>query len=277
MPQFHYEGTTYHYRVWGEQTTGSTMLQSSPLVLLHGFAQSTHTWDEIASAFAQDRLVLAFDFVGHGESDHPEEPEAYQLSYLVDVLEAFIAEFFGQQRVILLGYSMGGRVAASFAVAYPKRLDALILEAAGLGPRSDEERAALSERDTKLVRRLEESTVEEFMDFWEKLPLFTSQKNLDSDVQQKVRSARLANDSHALARTVAGSGQHAMPNIREAVADFPFPVLYVAGSKDKKYVGIARSIESGNTEVAIVKAGHNVHLENPLEFTRCVHRFLDTI
>src|SRR5215813_1603481 len=86
-----------------------------PLVLLHGFTGSAATWKSHAEAFARRFQVIAVDLHGHGLSDSPADPQRYSIEHCAEDLLA-ILDHFGYQRVNLLGYSMGGRVALHFAV-----------------------------------------------------------------------------------------------------------------------------------------------------------------
>ena len=72
-----------------------------------------------------------------------------------------------------------------------------------------------------------------------------------------------------------------MKNLRNALAQGSLPVLYMAGELDVTYTEVARSLlnEAGYTaqiSVEIVKGvGHNIHLENPEEYCRCLRRYID--
>ena len=79
-----------------------------PLILLHGFAQSSASWNATASELAATgRPVYALDLVGHGGSERPANPRAYALDAQGEALLAFarlIADVEGV-RPAVLGYS----------------------------------------------------------------------------------------------------------------------------------------------------------------------------
>jgi len=287
MPQFVHEGVASHFEVWeeGEST-------SMPLILLHGFMQSGSTWDTVALQLSIKRPVVTFDFVGHGQSDCPDDPLFYRMESVVETLNAFLDHlhdhwFKESKQFAVLGYSMGGRIALSFALEHPDHIKSLILESAGLGPQTFEQQQAFEQRDAFLVERLESSTLQEFVDYWEGLPLFATQKNLPPAVQGKIRKGRLQNNLKALKLTVQGTGQHVMRDLSQQVANLPFPLLYIAGTQDENYADLARSFErnlaysfeanfEANSSVssALIDAGHNTHLENGESFCRHVDKFL---
>jgi 2-hydroxy-6-oxonona-2,4-dienedioate hydrolase len=73
--------------------------------------------------------VYAVDQIGFGQSDKP--PLAYRVGTLVDSLSAFLTKV-GIDKPALVGNSLGGWVAAKFAIAHPERVDRLVLvDAAG--------------------------------------------------------------------------------------------------------------------------------------------------
>ena len=256
----------------------------TPIVLLHGFSQSGHTWDEIAPQFAArwpGRAIWALDFVGHGLSDVPADPAPYAFDELVATLAAFIDEVVlpddapasaasapaavavsvvghasvpaaapapkPASRIALVGYSMGGRVALAYAAAHPERLASLVLESAGLGPADKVARSVAAQRDAALAARVRSESLADFMDFWETRPVFASQLNLPERQRGRLRAARMDNDPGALALTFEGSGQHTMPNLAQVPSQLAargIPVLYLAGELDAKYAALAESLTS---------------------------------
>lgn len=104
---------------------------AAPTVLcVHGFGSSTRdNW--VNTGWVRDLLraglrVLAVDQRGHGASDKPHRPEAYEMtnlvSDLVNVLDTYLLDTVGY-----LGYSLGGRVGWQAAVDAPTRIDRAVL------------------------------------------------------------------------------------------------------------------------------------------------------
>lgn len=267
-----------------------------PLVLVHGFAQSAGSWEDVALQLAFGRAVYAFELVGHGGSDCPDDETAYELSAQAEALLAFLdyvaeREAFacgaagGEARPVVVGYSLGGRVALTAACraaqAFNQRASGLVLESAGLGPATSEERVAAAGRDAANAERLRDQGLRAFMDAWERLPLFATQRALPPEVRERVRAGRLANDAEALARTFMHAGQHAMPARDEVLstlrllADCGVPVLYLAGNLDEKYRLLAKPLEAQHfcATTLITPAGHNIHLEAPAQYCETINAF----
>src|SRR5699024_8067238 len=94
--------------------------------------------------------VIAIDLPGHGASDIKQFPSMIgftdELKALFDLLQI--------SRCHLLGYSMGGRVALSFALRHPDYVSHLILESASPGLKTIEERLNRQQQDAKLAEFL---------------------------------------------------------------------------------------------------------------------------
>lgn len=100
-----------------------------PIVLLHGLASDSDTWDRAALALAERGYrVLAVDLIGHGRSDKPRG------TYLLDDFAASLAAFLDAVDIpsaTLCGHSLGGAVAVHFAARFPERVRRLVLVSAG--------------------------------------------------------------------------------------------------------------------------------------------------
>lgn len=98
--------------------------QGQPVVLIHGVGLNKEMWGGQIVGLATDYKVIAYDMLGHGQSqlpaaDTPLEGYAAQLAELLDHLQ--IAQ------ATVIGFSMGGLVARAFALNYPQRLTALVV------------------------------------------------------------------------------------------------------------------------------------------------------
>jgi pimeloyl-ACP methyl ester carboxylesterase len=97
------------------------------LVLLHGLGASLHTWEPWARALDAQYRVVRFDFPGHGMSG-PARDDDYSDAASRDLLAALL-DSLGIARATLIGNSMGGRIAWSFAAEHPDRVGKLVLMA----------------------------------------------------------------------------------------------------------------------------------------------------
>ncbi|CAD6584492.1 MAG: hypothetical protein CYPHOPRED_002735 [Cyphobasidiales sp. Tagirdzhanova-0007] len=105
-------------------SSGSTRQGQGPLVILHGLYGSKQNWRSLSKALAQatGRNVYALDLRNHGTSPHS-EGSTYR-DYAKDVSRFFETEKLSE--VVLMGHSMGGKVAMSQALLEPDSLARLI-------------------------------------------------------------------------------------------------------------------------------------------------------
>lgn len=107
--------------------------QAPKLVLLHGVMGYALNWRRVAKAFEGRFQVLAYDSRGHGRSVHADlsvVPNAYTPEYLAEDLRKILDDL-NWDKIYLVGHSMGGRVAYTFADEYPERVHALVIEDIG--------------------------------------------------------------------------------------------------------------------------------------------------
>ncbi|MFL6556508.1 MAG: alpha/beta fold hydrolase, partial [Bacillus sp. (in: firmicutes)] len=134
------DGIRYHLEVFGD---------GFPLVLLHGFTGDTSTWISFVNKWGTHSRLIIPDIIGHGITESPEGLKPYQIESMASSLNDILDELDVDQ-VDLLGYSMGGRLALTFAVLFPNRVRKLILESSSPGLKSEKEREFRRMNDEKL-------------------------------------------------------------------------------------------------------------------------------
>ena len=258
----------------GEYRYGLTVVgDGEPIVCLHGFSESSYTWDAIN--LPGYRLVR-IDLIGHGDSDIPEEDEAYTIPKMIEDLHTVIYHMVGD-RYYLMGYSMGARIALSYALEYESEIKGLILESGSVGIASEAERAERRKADEELAHQIEHNDGSWFASRWAEAPIFESQKQLLPAVAELIHLRRAHNSPFALACTLRGSGQGVMTYIGDQLDKLSCKGLYVSGALDTKYTTIGRDVFGklpNFKHVVVERAGHNVHIEKPQAFEQAVLDFL---
>ncbi len=246
------------------------------ILLLHGFTGDGDAWRKHAPVLARHATVVAVDLIGHGRSDAPSDPARYDMARCVaDLL--VVLDHLGLSRVAVLGYSMGARVALHLAAAASDRVSALILESGSPGLAAEEERRARRDSDEALAVRIERDGVERFVDYWEALPLFATQRRLPAAVRIVQRRQRLCNSAVGLANSLHGMGTGVQASLWGRLVEMQAPTLLIVGALDDKFgaIGAAMAAALPHARLAVVPdAGHTVHLEQPAEFDRLVTDFL---
>jgi 2-hydroxy-6-oxonona-2,4-dienedioate hydrolase len=103
-------------------------IDSPPLLFLHGSGGHLEAYQRNILPHAAHLRVFAIDMLGHGFTDKPDRD--YEIDDYVEHLVAF-CDAAGLAKVHLSGESLGGWVAARFAIRYPHRLSRLVLNTAG--------------------------------------------------------------------------------------------------------------------------------------------------
>lgn len=121
-------GKLEELRIHGHRVRFRAAGEGPVLVLVHGIAGSSLTWDGVIGPLARDFTVVAPDLLGHGESAKPRGD--YSLGAYASGLRDLLA-VLGHDRATILGHSLGGGVAMVFAYQFPERTERLVLVGSG--------------------------------------------------------------------------------------------------------------------------------------------------
>ncbi|MFJ6207964.1 2-succinyl-6-hydroxy-2,4-cyclohexadiene-1-carboxylate synthase [Lysinibacillus sp. NPDC092081] len=268
MAKLMIRGLETYVEIWNEEA-------EQTLVALHGFTGSTVTWINLIKSLPSVR-VIAIDLIGHGKTAIPEQSSRFSMQEQIQDLEEVFVQL-QLKKFTLLGYSMGGRVALSYAISYPERIEKLILESASPGLRTSKERSERRVRDNVLAEKIISNGLLSFVNAWENIPLFESQKHLPHSVQEAIRLERLSQKEEGLAGSLIGIGTGSQPSNWMSLDKLEIPALLITGSLDEKFCKIALEMKVllKNAKHTIVNdAGHAIHVENPAEFATIVEEYL---
>ncbi|WP_210364810.1 2-succinyl-6-hydroxy-2,4-cyclohexadiene-1-carboxylate synthase [Bacillus sp. REN3] len=260
-------GLSYHVEMCGEGFS---------LMALHGYTGAASTWKPFCPVWGTHASVIIPDFPGHGQTDSPADEARYEIEKIANDLRTLLDEL-EIEKTDLLGYSMGGRVAITFASLYPQRVRKLVLESTTPGIEDALARELRRQNDSKLAARIEAEGVEKFVDYWESIPLFQSQLNLPDHVREQIRNQRMLNNPQGLANSLRGMGTGRQPSWWDKLGSFPFETLLITGTLDEKFEKIAEKMASRLPKakhVSIEGSGHAIHVEHAEKFGTIVSEFL---
>jgi pimeloyl-ACP methyl ester carboxylesterase len=121
--------TALHHRtIHGHPVAFRTAGDGPVLVLIHGMARSSDTWEHVLPALARRFTVVAPDLLGHGGSAKPRTE--YAVSAHANLLRDLLVAL-GHERATLVGHSFGGGVAMQLAYQFPERCERLVLVSSG--------------------------------------------------------------------------------------------------------------------------------------------------
>lgn len=120
-----------------------------PVVLLHGFLESSAIWDNFLPEFSKHGQVITVDLPGHGKSDCIEEVHTMEL--MADVVHAVLVET-GIKKADFIGHSMGGYISLAFLEVRPEMVSSLMLLNSTPVADSDEKKE-IRDRSSELVKK----------------------------------------------------------------------------------------------------------------------------
>jgi 2-succinyl-6-hydroxy-2,4-cyclohexadiene-1-carboxylate synthase len=226
------------------------------VLFIPGFMQRGDAWRPVAELLPERYPSTMLD---HGEHS----------------FEGRLREIEGSGASVLVGYSLGGRLALRAALRSPESYRALVLVGTTAGIEEGPLRVARAEADEKLASWMEAMPMEDIVGLWERQPLFADQPDALVEAQ---RPGRLSQDPRSLALLLRTAGQGTLEPVWHELRSLELPLLAIAGARDDGYSRAAKRIASTapNGRAAIVEnAGHAPHLQRPDEVADLVTEFLD--
>jgi 2-succinyl-6-hydroxy-2,4-cyclohexadiene-1-carboxylate synthase len=248
------------------------------VIALHGFLGQPSTWDEVAREHGG--LWRTPRLPGHGPDAEPGSAASF-----LELASAFGDAILPPAESVappplLVGYSMGARVALGVAIAWPSRVRGLVLVGAHGGIEDDAERETRRRWDDEHAARLLAEGLPSFLVGWESLPVLASQQALSPALRERERTARLGHQPAAVAWALGALGLGRMPPLAEPLAQMAASAIpgakihFIAGARDPRFVAEAARLTTrvpGATS-EVIGAGHNVALEAPGALARAILR-----
>jgi 2-succinyl-6-hydroxy-2,4-cyclohexadiene-1-carboxylate synthase len=228
------------------------------VLFIPGFMQRGDAWRPVAELLPERYPSALLD---HGEH----------------TLEGRVAEIAAaaEEGAVLVGYSLGGRLALRAVVRDPGRYAGLVTVGATAGLDDPSLRSARAEADDRLAAWMETAPIEDIVAIWERQPLFADQPEVLIEEQ---RPGRLSHDPAGLAMLLRTAGQGVLEPVWHELLTLELPVLAIAGARDEGYVAAARRIADvaphGRAEI-VEDAGHAVHLQRPQRVAELIEAFLN--
>jgi len=236
------------------------------VILLHGLGGSSQAWQFNIAALAEKYHVFAPDQIGFGKSDKP--LVNYRIRTYVDFLDQFCKQL-KIERATLVGNSMGGWIAAMFTVAFPDRVDKLVLvDAAGYAPPKDFDMRTLFALNptTRAGMKLLVGKV-----------FYNKAFQTDAAIDQAIAPRLAAGDGYTI-NSISESIMRGEDFLDDVVKTIKRPTLIIWGRQDG-LVPLADGERfnkdiAGSKMVVIEECGHVPNAEKPGEFNAALLKFL---
>lgn len=255
-----------------------------PVVIIHGLYGSSDNWLTVAKKLSTGYQVFLIDQRNHGRSPNSEE-------HSYESMKNDLAEFFDQQKIgkaIVMGHSMGGKTAMSFAADYPERIEKLIV--VDIAPKdyfllNDESQYYLHNNILRAMLEIDFSRI-------------VSRKNVEDFLNERIDSTQivqfLLKNVHRNKENHRFEWRLNVPvlydNLDEIISGvnarwfddrlpiYNYPVLFIKGANSnyilpEDYASIRR-IYPEAIIVEIPDAGHWLHAEQPRLFMDAIWGFL---
>lgn len=226
----------------------------TPVTFLHGFTQTKESWLPVIDSCHLSIEATLLDCPGHGESSAEGRTLPQSGNDVADSMSSGV----------LVGYSMGARIALHTALQSPENVQALVLVSGTAGLRTESERDERRASDEALAHHIEEIGVEQFIPEWLANHMFQGLPTNLADVPR-----RCTNSSHGLADSLRFAGTGTQASLWDQLQLLTMPVLIISGDKDEKFTDIARQMTTAisHAEHHVMKnVGHTCHLEDVLQF-----------
>jgi 2-succinyl-6-hydroxy-2,4-cyclohexadiene-1-carboxylate synthase len=205
----------------------------------------------------------------------PERYPSTLLDHAEHTFEGRMREIAASGARVLVGYSLGGRLALRAALRSPDSFTAVVLVGSTAGIEEGPLRVQRAEADEKLASWIEAMPIEDIVSLWERQPLFADQS--DALIEEQ-RPGRLSQDPRSLALLLRTAGQGVLDPVWHELSTLEVPLLAIAGARDEGYTAAAKRMAriAPNARVAIVEdAGHAAHLQRPEEVAGLIADFLN--
>jgi len=232
-------------------------MAAARVLFIPGFMQRGEAWEPVA-----ERLRERYPSVLLEHREHTVEGRLDEIA-------------FAGEGAVLVGYSLGGRLALRAALRAPGQYRGLVTLGATAGIDEPAMRSARRADDEKLAAWMEVMGIEDVVALWERQPMFADQSEALIEEQ---RPGRLSQDPRELALLLRTAGQGTLEPVWQELETLDLPLLAIAGSRDPGYVRAAERMAgtAPRGRAALIEdAGHAAHMQRPDEVARVLEEFLE--
>ena len=231
---------------------------------IHGNFQTAKVWQPL-----EERMKAGFSDL----EMITEDLCAKQFKTFDDWTEDFcgrVEAHANEEKSILLGYSLGGRLALHACLSRPDLWKSAIVVGADPGLESEEEKRLQLDKDRNWAERLKREPLEKLVNEWDAQSVFCGIGNQAPRNLGEMHPDRISHQFEVFSK---GIQQNLVPKLAELKRP---PVLFVSGEKDHKYQGIGEKLAKSSSVFraeVIANAGHRVPWENPESFVQVLIDF----
>jgi pimeloyl-ACP methyl ester carboxylesterase len=252
----------------------------TPVILIHGLAASLHDWDDMIPVLARHGYAAyAPDLLGHGDSPRLES-RAYRMDWIFDHFFNWIRSLRLTEPAILIGHSLGGRIALEYARRASAWTRGLVL----VNPFYSPAQLPLLVRKTYSRPHLSELVLGKVSEKWLRFLVDVSSAAIGHSVGALRNLPERIREQTILDYKRTAPGVYHIPSgisdMTESVHEVNAPTLVVWGDRDKtlapsSFTRLVNALPKARADV--LPAGHVPHQTHADEFNQLVLRFLREI
>lgn len=235
------------------------------IVALHGFLGSSQFWSSTSALLKATPLRTTFY-----APDLYHDPEFVDPSWAhwPSQFSSWLSRHSIENPFVLLGYSMGGRLALNFALQHPQKISHLILISTRAKSSQAEELEKRKIWESRWAERFLNEPVKDWFEAWNQQDVFGGDTATIERPQQTPQQ---------ILSSFKGWSLSSQPHGLRELEELRVPQLWLIGENDKKYLNHRSEIEglSSNPEIGLIKAaGHRIPLEQPQALVEHIVEFI---
>jgi len=259
MRSIEYEGIKVSYFVRGK---------GKPIVLLHGYLETSEVWEPLAEMLERKFRIIAVDMPGHGASEV--KSEIHEMDFLAGAVREVIRDS-GEDKVMVVGHSLGGYVTLALVELFPGLLSGYVLFHSH--PHADTPEAiARRNREIAVVRAGRKNIM-----YPGNISMMFAKDNLKSMSKELERSKKIASRNPGEGIIAMLNGMIARPSRQFILENGTVPLLWILGRHDLYFSPEKAQRDIGlphNAEVVILeRSGHLGFIEETEKSAGLLERF----
>lgn len=232
----------------------------TPLLMVHGFQDSSGMWSRSIPHLSRDRDVITWDMRGHGRSSYPRDPEEYEEAVAIADVDALL-DACESETAVLAGFSLGGYLTLAYNFHRPQRTSAMILIGTGPGFKNPASR----ERWNDIAR----AHADDF-----------DARGLCALRGSSAISLAEHRNAKGLAACARGLVVQKDDHVIQSLPRVDVPTCIIVGQQDQPFISgseyMAMKIPRAELH-SVSGAGHAVNVDAPQEFVEIVSTFLSAL
>ncbi len=253
----------------GRRINYSESGNGDPVILLHGYLETSAIWNGFLEKLALDHWVIAVDLPGHGLS------EAFDTTHTMEFMASVVKELMdslGLDKAFLIGHSLGGYVTLAFLDLFPSYLSGYSLFHSQPFPDSAE---TLEKRKHEIS--LARSGKKELI-YPENITRMFASSNLSVLADEVRKSKEIASEISAEGIIAVLNGMMLRPSRLSCMEEGKVPCLWLLGAEDN-YISLNNMREKvrlpGNASLVVLEnSGHLGFVEEEEKSVRVISEFI---